>query len=256
MRRARDAPDRAAPRRGGADRRCRDNGAAAAAARRARGRGPRGGARHEPAKLPLAEHLGATATATGIEALQGHAPDGFDFAIDATGTAPAIETTAFGALRRGGRLLVFGVANADARISLSPFRIYNDEIVVLGSMAVLHWFGPALELVRSGAIDVDAMLAPRSRSTRSGTRSRTCARAPASRARCCRTGEPPAAGGRTPEVFGHHVLRTEQVLPGTPDEVFPFFADAGDLEAITPAWLGFRIVTPRPIEMRVGTLIE
>jgi 2-desacetyl-2-hydroxyethyl bacteriochlorophyllide A dehydrogenase len=110
-----------------------------------------------PAKLPLAERLGATATATGIEALQGHAPDGFDFAIDATGAAPAIET-AFGALRRGGRLLVFGVANADARISLSPFRIYNDEIVVLGSMAVLHSFGPALELVRSGAIDVDAML--------------------------------------------------------------------------------------------------
>ena len=57
-------------------------------------------------------------------------------------------------------------------------------------------------------------------------------------------------------MFGHHVLRTEQVLPGTPDEVFPFFADAGNLEAITPAWLGFRIVTPRPIEMRVGTLIE
>ena len=57
-------------------------------------------------------------------------------------------------------------------------------------------------------------------------------------------------------MFGHHVLRTEQVLPGTPHEVFPFFADAGNLEAITPAWLGFRIVTPRPIEMRVGTLIE
>jgi len=57
-------------------------------------------------------------------------------------------------------------------------------------------------------------------------------------------------------VFGHHVLRREQRLPGTPVEVFPFFADAGNLEAITPGWLGFRIVTPRPIEMRVGTLIE
>jgi ligand-binding SRPBCC domain-containing protein len=57
-------------------------------------------------------------------------------------------------------------------------------------------------------------------------------------------------------VFGHHVLRREQRLPGTPERVFPFFADAGNLEAITPPWLGFRIVTPRPIEMRVGTLIE
>ena len=57
-------------------------------------------------------------------------------------------------------------------------------------------------------------------------------------------------------MFGHHTLRTEQRLEGTPDEVFPFFADAGNLEAITPPWLAFRVVTPRPIEMRAGALIE
>jgi ligand-binding SRPBCC domain-containing protein len=55
-----------------------------------------------------------------------------------------------------------------------------------------------------------------------------------------------------------HVLRREQrfgpALP--PDEVFPFFADAHNLEAITPPWLGFRVVTPRPIDMRAGALIE
>ena len=54
----------------------------------------------------------------------------------------------------------------------------------------------------------------------------------------------------------YHVLRREQRLPGTPDEVFGFFADAQNLEAITPSFLGFRVVTPQPIEMRVGTLIE
>ena len=57
-------------------------------------------------------------------------------------------------------------------------------------------------------------------------------------------------------LFGHHVLRREQRLPGPPEAVFPFFADAGNLEAITPGWLAFRIVTPRPIEMHVGALIE
>ena len=53
-----------------------------------------------------------------------------------------------------------------------------------------------------------------------------------------------------------HVLTREQILPGTPDEVFGFFADAFNLEAITPPWLGFRIVTPGPIQMAPGTLIE
>jgi len=57
-------------------------------------------------------------------------------------------------------------------------------------------------------------------------------------------------------VFGHHVLRREQRLPGPPEDVFGFFADAGNLEAITPDWLAFRIVTPRPIAMRVGALIQ
>jgi ligand-binding SRPBCC domain-containing protein len=57
-------------------------------------------------------------------------------------------------------------------------------------------------------------------------------------------------------VFGYHTLQREQRLPGRPDEVFGFFADAGNLEAITPPWLAFSIVTPQPIEMRVGALIE
>ena len=57
-------------------------------------------------------------------------------------------------------------------------------------------------------------------------------------------------------MFGHHTLIREQQLPAPPGEVFPFFSDAGNLEAITPPWLNFHVVTPRPIEMRVGTLIE
>ena len=38
--------------------------------------------------------------------------------------------------------------------------------------------------------------------------------------------------------------------------MFPFFADALNLEAITPSWLDFRVITPSPIEMGVGALIE
>ena len=53
-----------------------------------------------------------------------------------------------------------------------------------------------------------------------------------------------------------HVLRREQHLPGPPGDVFPFFGDALNLEAITPPWLGFRVATPGPLAMGPGTLIE
>ena len=51
-------------------------------------------------------------------------------------------------------------------------------------------------------------------------------------------------------------FKTELWLPRPPEQVFPFFADAGNLDAITPPWLHFHIVTPRPIEVRAGALID
>jgi len=53
-----------------------------------------------------------------------------------------------------------------------------------------------------------------------------------------------------------HRLHREQHLPHPVQEVFPFFADARNLERITPALLGFSVVTPGRIEMGPGTLIE
>ena len=46
------------------------------------------------------------------------------------------------------------------------------------------------------------------------------------------------------------------MLEGTPDEVFPFFADAFALESITPPLLRFGVITPPPIESGTGTVIQ
>lgn len=53
-----------------------------------------------------------------------------------------------------------------------------------------------------------------------------------------------------------HEFRSELWLPLPPEKIFPFFADAGNLDALTPPWLNFHIVTPLPITMRAGTLID
>jgi ligand-binding SRPBCC domain-containing protein len=55
---------------------------------------------------------------------------------------------------------------------------------------------------------------------------------------------------------GVHVLERRQRLEVPPERAFAFYADARNLEAITPPWLAFRVTTPGRIEMRPGTLID
>lgn len=108
-------------------------------------------------RLTRAESLGATRTYTTIQQALADEPLGFNCVVDATGVALVIEQ-AFTAVKRSGKLLIFGVAADEARISLSPFRIYNEEITIVGSMAVLASFQPALDLICGGIIDGQAML--------------------------------------------------------------------------------------------------
>jgi ligand-binding SRPBCC domain-containing protein len=61
---------------------------------------------------------------------------------------------------------------------------------------------------------------------------------------------------RHPDRRAAYLLTTEQWFPAPLDSVFPFFADAANLEAITPPWLHFEVLTPRPFEMRQGCLID
>lgn len=49
---------------------------------------------------------------------------------------------------------------------------------------------------------------------------------------------------------------SELWLPQTRDKVFPFFAEARNLEQLTPPFLQFEVLTPAPITMRGGALID
>ena len=51
-------------------------------------------------------------------------------------------------------------------------------------------------------------------------------------------------------------LSASVVVPRPQAEVFAFFAEAGNLQRITPPWVDFRIVTAAPIAMQPGALID
>ena len=52
------------------------------------------------------------------------------------------------------------------------------------------------------------------------------------------------------------LFKTQQTLEQPLTEVFEFFSNAHNLAVITPPWLHFEVITPAPIEMVVGTLID
>ena len=111
-----------------------------------------------PQRHGLAKRLAADRVAVSADELD--RPQGWDVVIDATGVVPAIED-GLRRVARGGTFLMFGVANADATATFSPFRVYNDEIKIIGSMAVLHSFERALTLLAKGVIDCESMITNR-----------------------------------------------------------------------------------------------
>jgi 2-desacetyl-2-hydroxyethyl bacteriochlorophyllide A dehydrogenase len=109
-------------------------------------------------RLATARQLGCTATATSADELS--RPRGWDVVIDATGNERAIQD-GLGRVGRGGTFLQFGVADYAARATIEPYRIYNQEITITGSMAVLHSFERAADLFAEGVLDPQVFISHR-----------------------------------------------------------------------------------------------
>jgi 2-desacetyl-2-hydroxyethyl bacteriochlorophyllide A dehydrogenase len=111
-----------------------------------------------PLRLATAERLGCTATSRSADQLD--RPEGWDVVIDATGNERAIQD-GLGHVAKGGTFLQFGVADHAARATIEPYKIYNQEITITGSMAVLHSYERAADLFATGILDADIFITDR-----------------------------------------------------------------------------------------------
>ncbi|MEV0441181.1 zinc-dependent alcohol dehydrogenase family protein [Streptomyces spectabilis] len=111
-----------------------------------------------PDRLATAEQLGVTGAATHADELD--RPRQWDVVVDATGNAAAIQD-GLGRVAKAGTFLQFGVADYDTRVTIDPYRIYNQEITITGSMAVLHSYERAAELFANGVLDPDVFISDR-----------------------------------------------------------------------------------------------
>ncbi|MEV1021689.1 zinc-dependent alcohol dehydrogenase family protein [Streptomyces sp. NPDC050264] len=109
-------------------------------------------------RLATARRLGVSASAAGPDELD--RPEGWDVVIDATGNAAAIQD-GLGRVAKAGTFLQFGVADYATRVTIDPYRIYNQEITITGSMAVLHSYERAAELFAGGVLDPDVFISDR-----------------------------------------------------------------------------------------------
>jgi 2-desacetyl-2-hydroxyethyl bacteriochlorophyllide A dehydrogenase len=98
-------------------------------------------------RLARAERVGCTSATT-------HAPEGqhWDVVVDCTGSTQAVQD-GLARLAPGGTFLQLGVTSPDARVELSPYDVFRREITVKGSMAVLHSFQRAVDLLAAGVVD-------------------------------------------------------------------------------------------------------
>jgi 2-desacetyl-2-hydroxyethyl bacteriochlorophyllide A dehydrogenase len=110
-----------------------------------------------PQRLETARVLGCSAAATSADELERSA---WDVVIDCTGVVAAIQD-GLSRVAKAGTFLQFGVTETAAKVTIDPYRIYNEEITITGSMAVNQSYERAAELFLDGVVPPDVFISDR-----------------------------------------------------------------------------------------------
>lgn len=119
-------------------------------------------------KLDLARTFGVDRTVTAVRgrgeetarALHELSPDGYDVAIDASGSVDVIQHLP-SLVRDGGTVFVYGMADATDEVRWRPYEIFKRQLVVKGSFAQMDCFDRALAVLRSGRVRTEGMVTSR-----------------------------------------------------------------------------------------------
>jgi threonine dehydrogenase-like Zn-dependent dehydrogenase len=82
---------------------------------------------------------------------------GADVAVEMIGRAETVESSVR-SVGLGGRVVIMGVSRKDARAQVAPFELMAKEVEIIGSNANAAGFIPAIRLLESGLIPVDAIV--------------------------------------------------------------------------------------------------
>ena len=117
-------------------------------------------------KLDLAREMGVADAFVAISdddadadmaALRAANLHGFDVVVEATG-APAVLEGSIDFVRKGGKLVVYGVYDDKAKIAWSPFTIWANEITILASFCSMQHMPAVLEYVNSGRLRLEGIV--------------------------------------------------------------------------------------------------
>ena len=115
-------------------------------------------------RLEVARTMGIDETVVADETqereLNRIAPLGFDVVFEATGSARIVER-AFRFVKRGGKIVLYGLVPAQDQSAVNPFDICRRDLQIIGSFSSIHACTTAHELLASGVLQVDHLISHR-----------------------------------------------------------------------------------------------